>query len=152
MIKRNELKREETQLGFFDESLTEQHHKKMCDVHTIMNKYEQSGIVQHTSKYQGTYGDFVSAPEFQDAQNVIAKSSSMFESIPAEIREEFNNNPHEFLEFIQNDENREKMEKMGFTTDHLSPLPKAPQPPMKVEVVSTPSETSEVSPEAKKTP
>lgn len=99
--------------------LTEQSHKESCDMRFIMRKYEKEGIVQHVSKYKGTYGDFVNQPDFQTAMNIIAEASSMFETVPSRIRAQFYNDPGRFLEFVQDPRNIDAMKKMGLDTSHF---------------------------------
>ena len=106
-------------------------------------------MITHTAQYEGTYGDFTDALGFQEAQNVIAEAASMFETVPAQIREQFDNDPAKFLDFIQDDANREEMEEMGFDTSHLTPL-EAPVEPIAVTITETEgkNKTAEKSSEA----
>lgn len=126
-----------------DKGLTEQHHKDSCDMRLILKKYEKTGICEHNAKHAGQYMDYPNAPTFQEAMNVIATATSTFESVPAEIRQKFHNDPAEFLEFIQNSENREEMQKMGFDVSHI-PKPKLAEA---VDVTSSTAEGSNTEPE-----
>ena len=126
--------RERTHISHFGESMTEQSHKEECDIHNILRKFEKTKMITHVSQHAGTYGDYVNAADFQTAQNVIAEARSMFETVPAHIRELFSNDAAEFLDFIQNDENREEMEELGFDTSHLTPL-ETPVEPIAVKVM-----------------
>ncbi|AXL15237.1 internal scaffolding protein [Microviridae sp.] len=102
-----------------DKIRTEQQHKDDCDIHTIMRKARTHGIVSHTSKYAGTYGDFSTAPQFKEAMDIIADANSMFESVPSHIRKEFGNDPAMFLDFMQNPENFDAIAEMGLDNSHL---------------------------------
>lgn len=133
--------RAETDIIFTEESMTEQSHKDECDIHNILRKYEKTGMITHTNQYAGTYGDFTNALDFQEAQNVIAEAASMFETVPSKIREQFDNDPAQFLDFIQNDDNREQIEEMGFDTSHLTPL-EAPVEPIAVKLMEEPNKTN----------
>lgn len=105
----------------FGESLTEQSHKKSCQISTILDRYKKTGIITHNNSMQGTYADYPNEMDFHLMQNKIAVAKSMFEAIPSNIRAEFNNDPGTFLSFAQDPENREKMLEMGFSIDHLPP-------------------------------
>lgn len=107
----------------FDHELDmcEQAHKDECDMHVILRKQKKTGILNHTNQYAGTYGDFSSAPEYQEAQNLIADAASMFETVPAFIRAQFNNDAMQFVEFMQNNKNIEDIEAMGLDSSHLTP-------------------------------
>lgn len=116
----------------FDHELDmcEQAHKDECDMHFILRKQKKTGILNHTNQYAGTYGDFSTTPEYQEAQNLIADAASMFETVPAFIRAQFNNDAMQFVEFMQNPKNREDMHELGLDTSHL-PQPKAAQADLK---------------------
>lgn len=104
-------------------SLTEQAHAKSCDIHNIMKRYEKTGIIDHVSKHSAEYGNFPTGLDFHNCMNVIAEANSMFESLPAEIRADHENDPARFLDWIQDEGNRDEITKAGFSTEHLPPLP-----------------------------
>jgi len=87
----------------------------------ILKKYLKTGVISHLSKYQGTYMDFPDAPTFHEAQNIIADTKTMFETVPAVIRADFDNDPSKYLEFLQNPENKLKIEAYGLSTSHFPP-------------------------------
>lgn len=112
-----------------DEGLTEQHHKKSCDMHVILRQAEKTGVLSHVNAYGGQYMDMPSGVDFHQAQNIIAEATQMFETVPADIRKKFGNDPAEYLDFMQNEENRDKMIAMGLDTSHLPPLPEPVEAP-----------------------
>lgn len=130
-------------LDFSDaKALTEQNHKASCDIHNIMKKSQREGIVSHLAKHEGTYNDYAAAPDFTASMNIIAEANSMFESVPAQIRANFHNDPQEFVTFMQDDNNYEKIEKMGLDNSHLTkPEPPAPTPKPAVKTSAEPSKT-----------
>jgi phage internal scaffolding protein len=113
-------------------SMTEQCHLPECKIQNIMAKYEKTNMLNHVAAHQGSYMDVISAPDFVEAQRMLAEANSMFESIPSKIREDFGNDPALFLEFIQDPKNKEKMEEYGFDVSHL---------PSEGSLVSTPTPT-----------
>lgn len=130
MAKQNFRERRPVQVKNFDKGLTEQSHKDSCDIHNILKKYERTGIIEHTRKYEGQYMDFPDSIEFHDMMNRVAAAKSMFESIPASVRQKFHNDPGEFVDFMQDESNRDKIAEMGFSTEHLPPVepPQAAEP------------------------
>lgn len=100
-------------------SMTEQSHKDSCDINTILRRYQKTGILEHVNKYQGKYMEYPDSTTFHDAMNLVAEANSLFESIPSQIRAEFDNDPSKFIDFMQNPDNREKMEDMGLSSEHL---------------------------------
>lgn len=104
------------------DSMTEQSHKHVCDVHSILERYQRTGVVDHNARYQGMYMDCISAPDFEAAMNSIAAVTEMFESLPSHLRDRFRNDPRMFLEFIQDSSNRDEMLELGFSVEHLEGL------------------------------
>lgn len=95
------------------DSLTKQEFRDECDIHTIMKKYEKTGLVDHASRFRGRYGDFLDAPTFQESIDAVRKAEEMFMSLPSRIRGEFENDPAKFLEFAQDEANFDKLREMG---------------------------------------
>lgn len=100
-------------------SITEQHHGETVKIHNIIKQHQNTGIVTHFSKQTPQYGDLALAPDFYQAQCIIANAQTAFEEVPATIRKEFENDAGKFLDFIQNPENKEEMEQMGLDSSHI---------------------------------
>jgi len=100
-------------------SMTEQSHAKSCDIHHIMKRYERNKTIEHVNAHQGTYLDYIGAPDFQEKEMMIAEAKSMFETVPSKIREEFSNDPAQFIAFMQDNKNVEAIEELGLDASHL---------------------------------
>ena len=96
-------------------SLCEQTHKKECDINYILDKYRQTGLVNHVNRFQGSYGDFDDV-DYHQAMNIVIEANESFNSLPSDIRKRFSNNPELFLEFINNPENIDEMVELGLAT------------------------------------
>lgn len=107
--------------------LTEQHHKKDCDIHHIMKRFEETGILNHVAQYEGQYANFLDAPNYQEAQNLIAEANSMFETVPAKIRAKFANDPGQYVSFMTDPANIAEIEALGLDAEHLKPLAESVQ-------------------------
>lgn len=94
-------------------SLAKQSFRDECDINVMMRRYEKDQILPHVSQYEGRYGDFTEAVDFQTAFNVVQDAQRMFMTLPATIRARFDNDPGEFLEFATDDKNREELGKLG---------------------------------------
>lgn len=92
--------------------LTEQAHKDETDINHILADYRRTGLIKHARKHEGAYDD-VTATDFQQSMIIIAETKSMFEGLPSEVRKDFNNNPADFLNFVQNPKNEQKLSQMG---------------------------------------
>lgn len=109
-------------------SLTEQSHAAQVKIKNIMKRAQKTGVIDHVNRYEGTYMEMPDELTFHEAQNMIAHAKTMFESVPAAIRADFDNNPAHYIEFMQNPSNREKIEAYGLDASHL-PEPPPPSPP-----------------------
>lgn len=106
-------------------SLTKRSFKNECDINIIMSKFEKTGLISHHNAQQGQYGNFIGAPDYHHAMNLIIQANEMFASLPSKIRARFNNDPSEFLSFAQDPENTEEMIKLG-----LKHAEKPAEPPL----------------------
>ena len=93
-------------------SRTQQQFKEECDIHNILAKFRRTGVLEHTTRYQGRY-DFATSTTFQEAMNTVAEVNTMFETVPSEIRNRFGNDAGAFLEFVQDPANRDELEELG---------------------------------------
>lgn len=103
-----------TAITGFEQTRTEQSHSQQCDMNYILRDYARTGIFKHSHKNQGRYDD-VSNIDFQTAQNIVADSKSLFESMPALVQQQFNHETGKFLEFCRNPENGAAMQELGIT-------------------------------------
>lgn len=94
------------------ETRTEQYHKADCDIHTILNRYVKTGVLPINDRVPH-YGDFSNVKSFQEAQTLIARTNSYFESLPAKLRERFQNRADVFLDFVNDPANRKECEELG---------------------------------------
>lgn len=94
------------------EGLTEQCHKRECDMNYILRDYQAKGIVKHVSQYTGQYDD-ITVTDFQEAMFMVKDAQNMFNDLPSSLRKRFGNDPAEFLKFVSDGNNREEMAKLG---------------------------------------
>ena len=94
---------------------TEQSHKEECDINTILKKHNRTGQLDHVRSNEGIYDDFTEH-DYQNSMNIIATANSMFEELPSQMRNKFENDPSKFLNFVHNEKNNEEMYEMGIKT------------------------------------
>lgn len=92
--------------------LTEQCHKDQCDINIILDDYARTGFMRHAKENKGRYDD-VTAVDFQKSMETVANVKSMFEGLPAAIRQEFSHDPANFLNYVQNPENVKALTSRG---------------------------------------
>jgi len=130
------------QVSFPPPGRTKQSFKDECDVNTIMRRYEATGILPEPRGVP-QYLD-VSSIDFQEAQFFIAAANSRFFSLPSRIRDRFENDPAQFLAFMEDSRNAQEARELG-----LVPTPQ-PSPARSSEaIVEAPSGAPSPSPAPK---
>lgn len=108
----------------------EQHHKDEVDINNIIRRHGLDLIAKTAQMQQFQYDDNPNN-DFQEIMNAVLKASDSFESLPSQIRKQFDNNPAQFMDFIYNPENADKMVEMG-----LANPPPPPTEPIQVTVTN----------------
>ncbi len=92
----------------YSDGRTKQSFKDETDVNAIIQKHTRMDTLSHLEQWGGQYGD-LSDFDFQTAQNQIAHANSMFEKLPASVRNEFSNSPEQFFDYVNDEENRNNL-------------------------------------------
>lgn len=122
------------QIGFPDNSRwTKQSFKDECDINNVMNRYLSTGEVPVLNERAPQYLD-VTGIEFQEKMEFIAGAKTLFQELPSSIRNRFQNDPAQFLDFCSQKKNRPEMAEMGLLSDeaaavYINPPPLSPEPP-----------------------
>jgi phage internal scaffolding protein len=95
-----------------DASLAQQHYKEECDINTILQKFNITGLLPE-SPLSPRYGDFSGISDYHTAMNRVISAQDEFEALPAQIRARFDNDPSKLIEFLENSENRPEAEELG---------------------------------------
>ncbi len=78
-----------------------QSHHDSCEVHKIIEKYSMLGDPSLLNRTQGRYGDFTGLPStLADVYRSVAEATDFFNSLPLELKREFNHSPSEFFASI----------------------------------------------------
>lgn len=93
--------------------ITEQSQRKESDIHTILNKYRNTGVVTHMRRSTPIFGAWPTGDDYMTAMNKIARANQAFDSLPAHIKKRFNNNPAELIDFLNDKNNLEEGIKLG---------------------------------------
>lgn len=133
--KNNDPERVRFQTDVGKESMTKQSHKAECDINNIMKRYQKTGVLSHVNEVQPVYGD-VPAIEYREALEAVMKAEEMFNSMPGSLRREFDNDPAQFLDFVQNEKNLDRMYELGLAVKPTEELP------VRVQVINPPDPTT----------
>lgn len=103
---------ESTGLACSDRSLAVQSARDEADINTIVKRFGVTGQLPQSVAVP-SFIEFNEVFDYQSAMNLIIESDKAFMKMPAEVRARFGNNPHAFLEFVDDERNREEAEKLG---------------------------------------
>jgi len=109
-------------------SMTEQSHKKACNINTIMAKIRKGHAVP-MSPGEPIFGDFTKCNDFQTAQNAVLEAHDRFMSLPSDVRRRFGNQPNNLLEFLEDPANLEEAVELGLVTKLAPQDPPAEETP-----------------------
>lgn len=110
-----------TGITFLDKSLTQQQFKDMADINVIFGKYLETNEIPQIEGM--AYGDFTGIFDFQTAMNAVRAAEESFQTLPARIKNRFDNNPQKLVEFINDESNREEAEFLKLVKPKETPLP-----------------------------
>lgn len=117
-------------------SLTRQEFRDECDINVLMDRFEKTGILPvNQVASPGMYFDTDLLPgDFREAMDIVNESGKLFMQLPAKVRREFDNDPAKFVDYAVDPKNIDQLKEWGLTAPE-----KAPDAPMRVEVVPPPA-------------
>lgn len=104
-----------------DPSLAQQHMKDETDINNIVAQYGVTGQLPEAPVRVPTYGDFTGTNDYRQALDMVLAADDAFMALPAHVRERFNNDPAELVDFVSDINNRSEAIDLG-----LIPLPVKP--------------------------
>lgn len=120
--------RERTYSPIGEHSLTKQEFKDDCCIDTIMSRYKQTGLITHGNDKTPIYDDFSNVVSYQEAQNITIHANASFMRLPSYIRNHFDNDPGQFVDFAMDPANHDQMVKMGLAKATSIPAKQEPAP------------------------
>lgn len=109
-------------------SLTQQQYREEADINFIMKRYTQTGLLPLGTTETGTYGDFSQVTDYITALDIIKNAHDQFNELDAKVRATFNNDPANFLAFVENPANYDQLREYGFLKKEPEPPPTTPPP------------------------
>lgn len=135
-----------TKNPIYNDGRTKQSFKDETDINKILKRAQKTGTISHLNKHEKRYGDFANF-DFFDAQLQLAAGRTIFDELPSELRAEFNQNPADFFEYVNDPAN---VDRLGELLPALA-APGRQQLEIKPIVADTPAEP-EIPPEAPEAP
>lgn len=125
------------------ESIVQQQWEPETKIDYLLRKYSSQGLNPYAPSMPEDFLDVSELGDFQEQQNKLLDAQDYFDSLPSNIRLQFQNNPSELISFLLNPKNQDKAIELG-----LIPKPIENDTPLKQNDVSKTTETpapSEVS-------
>lgn len=113
-------------------SLTKQSEADACDINRIMERYVNTGVLEHVRENAGRYADLPPQMDYQQAVHTVRESEKAFLAMPAQIRARFENDPARFLAFAEQNPD-DYLVQLGIVPEELPAQPAA-APGVTVEV------------------
>lgn len=127
-------------------SLTQQSDTALCCIHKMLDKYSSTGLIRQTLA-QPLPENLPEPGSFHEAMNIVVHAQQTFDELPVDIRQRFNNDPKEFLEFATDKENLPELRELGLADPELNP-PQVPSKGNEPPAGDTPPKTEEPTPPA----
>lgn len=104
-----------------------------CDINTILNKYMKTGELGDPARQAlAKYGDWSDFPkDYKESLDIAREAHDLFFQLPAKLRDKFNNDPNEYLDYATNPNNLESMVELGLATKR-----KQPEPPLEDKIAT----------------
>ena len=112
--------------------VTKQSFKDECDVNKIIARFEKTGMIEALNKKTPFYGDVSGLVDYHEALNKVVEVETLFNSMSAEVRERFSNDPEKMIAFLNDKKNEKEAIEMGLVNPPTStnPPPINPEPPV----------------------
>lgn len=110
-----------------DKGLTVQADRDDADINKIVSRFQKSGQLPPSLKGEPFYGDVSEFGDLQQSMLKVQEAQDLFMQFPAEVRERFENNPVNLIDFLADEGNRKEAEELGLVV--AKPVAEAPIPP-----------------------
>lgn len=100
------------------ETIVQQHLKSQCDINKVLERWLKTGFLDHEKKVNAQYAD-VSNLDYRYALDTTIRAEESFMSLPSRLRRDFDNDPAQFLEWMQSDVDIEKKQEFGLLKKSL---------------------------------
>lgn len=117
--------------------------KESADINVLVRRFGVTGNLPRPSM-QPFYGDFSEVEDYRTAVDRVLAADRAFLQLPSDVRNRFNNDPAQLMEFLHSERTPEMVEE-GRRLGLIEPEEAIPAP-MRVEVVNPPTPPAESPP------
>lgn len=110
---RNAFWRERVAIVFTQKTRTLQAPRDACDAKAIVRRFQSTGVMEHLMKMEPKYGDFTNVGDYLESLTRVRDAQAGFDALPAEMRDECENDPAKFIEFVHDVKNVDKLHELG---------------------------------------
>jgi len=103
-----------------DRSMTNQSDMDAADVNKIMARAE-NGVIDPTiiSNRVAQFGDFSKFGSYYEMLCSVRRAEQVFASLPAAVRNRFDNDPQQLIDFLNDSKNDKEAVKLGFKSEDV---------------------------------
>lgn len=120
-----------------EDSLAIQSAEEEANINTIVRRFGVTGQLPDQVNMPLS-GDFLGITDFHTAMNTIRKAQEEFLNVPADLRARFNNDPQQFINFLEDASNRDEATRLGL----LKPAPVVADPVLVRVIQDQPAQNS----------
>ena len=110
-------------------SLAKSEFKDECDINNVVKRALRTGVLPGVDR-EALYGDFSQVANYATAQIKIAEAKSEFEQLPSGIKEKFDNDVTNLLDFVDDPENEAEAIQLGLLPEVEQPKEIEPKEPI----------------------
>lgn len=92
---------------------TKQAFKDEADINKMIARFDRTGLLDNVNVKQGVYADVSELRDYKSALDVVSSANSLFAELPALIRERFENDPAQLIEFLDDPKNVDEAVELG---------------------------------------
>lgn len=98
---------------FTERSRTKQEFLDECDINKLLARYREQGVPPRTNPKTPQWGEF-NAFDLQDSLNLVIEAETAFAELPSHLRNRFENDPVQLLQWVHDPKNAQEAVQLGF--------------------------------------
>lgn len=108
--------------------MARQEFKDECDIYNILRQFQQTGVITRVQTAQPLWGELPDDIDFQAAMHTVMSANEAFASLPADVRNHFNNDPQAFLAAMYDSSREDELRGLGLLNAKATAPPDPPLP------------------------